>query len=39
MSKKKKRKKKENLIKLLIQLLISLGTFLTGVAALIEALK
>ena len=38
MSKKKKQKKK-NLIKLIIQLLIALGTFLTGLASLIQALK
>ena len=38
MSKKKKQKKK-NLIKLIIQLLIALGTFLTGLASLIQALR
>lgn len=36
---KKKRKKKENLIKLAIELLIALGTFLAGIASMIEALK
>lgn len=36
---KRKRKKKKNLIKLTIELLIALGTFLTGVASLIQALK
>lgn len=35
----KKQKKKKNLIKLLIQLLIAVGTFLTGVASLIQVLK
>lgn len=35
----KKQKKKKNLIKLLIQLLIAVGTFLTGIASLIQALK
>lgn len=35
----KKRKKKKNLIKLIIELLIALGTFLTGLASLIQALK
>ena len=39
MGKKKKRKKKESSIKLIIQLLIALGTFLTGLANVIEALK
>lgn len=39
MAKKKKRKKKENLIKLIIELLIAIGTFLTGIASLIQALK
>ncbi len=36
---KKKRKKKESLTRLIIELLIALGTFLTGIANLIEALK
>lgn len=35
----KKHKKKKNLIKLMIQLLIAVGTFLTGIASLIQALK
>lgn len=32
-------KKQKNLIKLIIQLLIAIGTFLTGLASLIQALK
>lgn len=36
---KKKRKKKRTAIKLLIEFLIALGTFLTGLASLIAALK
>lgn len=39
MGKKKSRKRKKNLIKLAIELLIALGTFLTGLANLIQALK
>nr|DAM56943.1 MAG TPA: hypothetical protein [Caudoviricetes sp.] len=39
MSKKRKRKKKKNLIKLVIELLIALGTFLAGLASFIQALK
>lgn len=35
----KKQKKKENPIKLITQLLIALGTFLAGLANLIEVLK
>lgn len=35
----KKRKKKKNLIKLIIELLIAVGTFLTGLASLIQALR
>lgn len=35
----KKKQKKESLIKIVIELLIALGTFLTGIASLIEALK
>lgn len=35
----KKHKKRKNLIKLIIQLLIALGTFLTGLASLIQALR
>lgn len=35
----KKKRKKKNLIKLVIELLIALGTFLTGLASLIQALK
>lgn len=35
----KKQKKKENPIKLITQLLIALGTFLAGLAKLIEVLK
>lgn len=38
MSKKKKKKIKKSL-KRLIQLLIAVGTFLTGIASLIQALK
>lgn len=33
------KKKQKNLIKLVIELLIALGTFLTGLASLIQALK
>lgn len=36
---KKKRNKKENYIKLIIQMLIALGTLLTGIASLIQSLK
>lgn len=32
-------KKHKNLLKLIIQLLIAVGTFLTGLASLIQALK
>lgn len=32
-------KKQKNLIKLITQLLIALGTFLTGLASVIQALK
>lgn len=35
----KKKQNKENPIKLIIELLIALGTFLTGIASLIQALK
>ncbi len=35
----KKKQKKESLIKIVIELLIALGTFLTGIASLIQALK
>lgn len=35
----KKKHKKENLIKLIIELLIAVGTFLTGIASIIQALK
>lgn len=35
----KKKHKRKNLIKLIIELLIALGTFLTGLASLIQALK
>ena len=35
----KKHKKRKSLIKLVIELLIALGTFLTGLASLIQALK
>lgn len=35
----KKHKKRKNLIKLIIQLLIATGTFLTGLASLIQALR
>ncbi len=35
----KKHKKRKNLIKLIIQLLIAVGTFLTGLASFIQALK
>ena len=35
----KKQKKKKNLIKLIIELLIAVGTFLTGLASFIQALK
>lgn len=35
----KKKQKKKNLIKLITNLLIALGTFLTGLASLIQALK
>lgn len=33
------KKKRKNLLKLVIELLIALGTFLTGLASLIQALK
>lgn len=36
---KKKKKKQKNLIKLITQLLIAVGTFLTGLASIIQALK
>ncbi len=36
---KKKKKKHKSRMKLLIQLLIALGTFFTGIASLIQALK
>lgn len=39
MSRKKKKKKKESLFKLAIELLIAVGTFLAGLASLIQALK
>ena len=39
MSKKRKRKKKKNLIKLVIELLIALGTFLAGLASFIQVQK
>ena len=39
MSKKSKKKKQKNLIKLIIELLIAFGTFLTGLASLTQALK
>jgi len=42
MSKKKKHKKKvikKNLIKLIIELLIALGTFFAGLSSFIQALK
>lgn len=35
----KEKQKKKNLIKLITNLLIALGTFLTGLASLIQALK
>lgn len=35
----KKKKKSKNLLKLIIELLIALGTFLTGLASFIQALK
>lgn len=35
----RKKKRKKNLIKLAIELLIAIGTFLTGLASLIQALK
>lgn len=35
----RKKQKKESLIKIVIELLIALGTFLTGIASLIQALK
>lgn len=35
----KKQKKKKNLIKLIIELLIAVGTFLTGLASFIQALR
>lgn len=36
---KRKRKKKKNPIKLIIEMLIAIGTFLTGIASFIQALK
>ncbi len=36
---KKKQKKKKNLLKLITELLIGAGTFLTGLASLIQVLK
>lgn len=36
---KRKRKKKKSLIKLIIELLIAVGTFLTGLASFIQAIK
>lgn len=36
---KKKKKKKESSTRLIIEMLIALGTLLTGIANLIEALK
>ena len=39
MSKKRKRNKKESLVKLITQLLIAVGTFLAGLASLIQALR
>ena len=35
----KKKKKQKNLIELIIKLLIALGTFMAGLASLIQALK
>ncbi len=35
----KKGKKQKNLLKLIIELLIAIGTFLTGLASFIQALK
>ena len=35
----KKKKKQKSLVKYLIELLIALGTFLTGLASIIQALK
>lgn len=35
----KRKRKKKNLIKLIIELLIAVGTFLTGLASFIQALK
>ena len=35
----KKSKKRKNLLKLIIELLIAIGTFLTGLASFIQALK
>ena len=35
----KNKQKKKNLIKLIIELLIALGTFFAGLASLIQALK
>lgn len=39
MSKKKRKRKKENLIKLIAELLLAVGTFLAGLASLIQVLK
>ncbi len=36
---KRKRKRRKSLIKLIIELLIAVGTFLTGLASFIQALK
>lgn len=35
----KKKKKRKNLMKLIIKLLIAIGTFLAGLASFIQALK
>lgn len=39
MAKKTQKRKKESPVKTVIELLIALGTFLTGIASLIQALK
>lgn len=39
MSRKKKRKKQKNLLELITKLLIAIGSFLAGLASLIQALK
>ena len=36
---KRKRKRRKSLIKLIIELLIAVGTFLTGLASFIQAIK